>query len=250
MLMRRVYSATFWAFLLASSAAAFPVAVVIWAVTLPFDRRRVLLHRYTCAWASLYTWLNPLWPVVVTGRERIRPDGTYVLVANHLSLLDILVMFRLFRHFKWVSKVENFRVPFIGWNMRLNGYIPLRRGDRSSAQTMMAACERALRTGSSIMMFPEGTRSRTGELQPFKTGAFELALRTGVPVVPVVVAGTHDALPKRGFVLRGRHPITLSVLDPVPPERFVGMDARRLADEVHALIAGHLAAGGQPPQAA
>ncbi len=114
-----------------SSVAMFPVALLCWALTLPFDRRKVILHRLTCFWASLYTWLNPAWPVKVVGREKIDPNETYVMVANHQSLLDIFVLFRLFTHFKWVSKIENFRIPFIGWNMYLNGYIQLKRGGRA-----------------------------------------------------------------------------------------------------------------------
>src|SRR5213594_635414 len=157
-MLRRAFSLVFWVFLVASSIVLFPVALLIWAVTAPFDRPRALLHRFTCFWASLYTWLNPAWRVRVEGRERIRPDAAYVMVANHQSLLDILVLFRLFVHFKWVSKIENIRVPFIGWNMALNRYIKLRRGDKSSAQQMMRACKRALADGNSIMMFPEGTR--------------------------------------------------------------------------------------------
>ena len=100
-------------------------------MTVLFDRRLVLLHRFTCFWASLYTWLNPAWRVRIEGREKIRPRTAYVMVANHQSLLDILVLFRLFTHFKWVSKIENFRVPCVGWNMSLNRYIKLRRGDRA-----------------------------------------------------------------------------------------------------------------------
>src|SRR5256712_5695173 len=189
-MLRRALSLVFWLFLVASSIVLFPVAVLIWAVTAPFDRRRALLHRFTCFWASLYTWLNPAWRVRVEGRDRIRPDATYVIVANHQSLLDILVLFRLFVHFKWVSKIENFRVPFIGWNMWLNRYIKLRRGSRESVAHMMRACERTLARGSSIVMFPEGTRSRDGRLQPFKPGAFTIAQRTGVPILPIVVEGT------------------------------------------------------------
>src|SRR3989454_1863322 len=158
-MLRRALSLVFWLFLAASSIALFPVAVVIWAVTAPFDRRRTLLHQFTCFWASLYTWLNPAWRVRVEGREKIRPHVAYVMVANHQSLLDILVLFRLFVHFKWVSKVENFRIPCIGWNMTLNRYIKLRRGDKTSVQQMMRECERTLAQGNSIMMFPEGTRS-------------------------------------------------------------------------------------------
>jgi 1-acyl-sn-glycerol-3-phosphate acyltransferase len=238
--LQRLYSTAFWGFLLVSSALLFPVALVVWAVTAPFDRRRVALHRFTCFWASLYTWVNPLWPVTVEGRERIEDNETYVLVANHLSFLDILVLFRLFRHFKWVSKAENFHVPFIGWNMRLNGYIPLRRGDKASIRKMMAACEKTLRSGSSIMMFPEGTRSKTGELRAFKPGAFELAIRTQTPVLPITIEGTHHALPKRGFVLQGRHPIRITVLDPIPPERFEQMSTAELTKSVREIFVQRL----------
>lgn len=238
-MLRQLYSTLFWGFLLTSSALLFPVAILIWLVTAPFDPRRRILHRFTCWWASSYTWLNPLWPVTVHGRERIDDDQAYVMVANHLSFLDILVLFRLFRHFKWVSKISNFRVPFIGWNMRLNGYIPLRRGDGASVERMMTACVRTLERGSSIMMFPEGTRSRSGELQPFKPGAFDLAISTGRPVLPIVIEGTADALPKRGFVLRGRHEISVTVLDPIPspPDG----DPQVFADEVRGIFAEHLA---------
>jgi 1-acyl-sn-glycerol-3-phosphate acyltransferase len=237
---RRLYSTAFWAFLAGSSIALFPVALVLWAVTSPFDRRKLLLHQFTNLWASLYTWVNPLWPVTVEGREKIRRGETYVMVANHLSLLDILVMHRLLRHFKWVSKIENFRIPFIGWNMRLNRYIELRRGDRESVVRMMADCERTLRAGSSILMFPEGTRSRDGGLQAFKTGAFELALRTQTPILPIVIEGTRNALPKRGFVLQGHHPIRVRVLDPIPAESFAQMSAKELAEQTRALYAEQL----------
>lgn len=230
----RVLSLGFWAFVVVSSVLLFPGAVLLWALTAPFGRRRVLLHLYTCFWGSLYTWLNPLWPVQVRGREHVERSATYVMVANHLSLLDILVLFRLFRHFTWVSKAENFRVPLIGWNMRLNAYIPLRRGDRESVKAMLARAEADLRDDISVMIFPEGTRSWDGRLKPFKDGAFELAVRTGLPVLPIVVGGTGDALPARGFVLQGRHPITLTVLPPIPPS---GQDAAELRDRTHAAIA-------------
>jgi 1-acyl-sn-glycerol-3-phosphate acyltransferase len=245
--LRRLLSALFWVFLTASSIAMFPVAVLVWTLTAPFDRRLVVLHRFTCFWGSLYTWLNPAWRVSIEGRERIRRDVAYVMVANHQSLLDILVLFRLFTHFKWVSKIENFRVPCIGWNMRLNRYIPLRRGDRGSVAQMMAACEQTLRAGNSIMMFPEGTRSRDGRLQPFKPGAFILAQRTGAPLLPIVVEGTAEALPKRGFVLMGRHAIRIRVLDAIPTERFADAPPEHLADAVRARFLAEL--GELPPAA-
>ena len=247
MLARRLGSLLFWAFLTLSSIALFPVAVLIWAVTAPFDERRVLLHRFTCFWASLYTWTNPVWRVRVEGRERIRPEATYVMVANHQSLLDILVLFRLFAHFKWVSKAENFRVPCIGWNMALNRYIRLRRGDPQSIGEMMSACARALDEGNSIMMFPEGTRSPDGRLRAFKHGAFTLALGSGCPLLPIVVDGTANALPKRGFLLRGRHPISVRVLDEIPHERVRGRPVAEVVDEVWRVFAHELGAAAPEP---
>jgi 1-acyl-sn-glycerol-3-phosphate acyltransferase len=237
---RRLGSLLFWSFLATSSILLFPLAVLIWALTAPFDRRRVWLHRFTCFWASLYTWTNPVWRVRVEGRERIRRDATYVMVANHQSLLDILVLFRLFVHFKWVSKIENFRIPFIGWNMRLNRYIQLVRGDKQSIGAMMSACSRALDEGNSIMMFPEGTRSPDGRLRAFKHGAFTLAQGSGCAILPIVLDGTADALPKRGFVLQGRHAIRVRVLEEIPHEKIRDRPVEAVAEEVWRIFAGEL----------
>ncbi len=243
MLLQRLGSGLFWLFIVVSSIVLFPIAVVIWLSTVAFDRRLVVLHQFTCWWASLYSWLNPVWPVRIEGRERIDRRTAYVMVANHQSLLDILVLFRLFVHYKWVSKIENFRVPCIGWNMSLNRYIKLRRGDRDSVAQMMAACERTLGEGSSIMMFPEGTRSRDGRLQAFKPGAFTLALRSRKPILPIVVQGTAAALPKRGFVLRGHHAITIRVLDAIPYRTFADWSVDRLSDYVRDVISQELDGG-------
>jgi 1-acyl-sn-glycerol-3-phosphate acyltransferase len=239
-MLRAAGSALFWIFMTLSSVAMFPVALLCWALTLPFDRRKVILHRLTCFWASLYTWLNPAWPVVVVGREKIDRDETYVMVANHQSLLDILVLFRLFRHFKWVSKIENFRIPCIGWNMRLNDYIQLKRGDRSSVAVMLRTCRENLAAGNSIMMFPEGTRSPTGKLRGFKPGAFNLAKDAKRPLLPIVVHGTASALPKRGAILRGRHRILIEVLDPIPYPDFAEEEAEDFMLRVRELIGDHL----------
>ncbi len=238
--MRQVGSVIFWLWVVLSSIPLFIIAVVLWAVTAPFDKRRRALHLFTCFWASLYTWTNPIWRVSITGRENIDPDKTYVMVANHLSLLDILVLFRLFRQFKWVSKAEIFKVPAVGWNMSLNRYIPLKRGDKASIKEMMNACDRTIRGGSSIMMFPEGTRSKTGELRDFKAGAFDLARSTDSPIIPMVIHGTHDALPKSGFVLQGRHAISVTVLPEVPVDVVESMSTAELTAYVRTLIADEI----------
>ena len=242
MLGLHLLSLAFWAFLVLSSVALFPVALLVWAVTAPFDRRLVVLHRFTCFWASLYTWLNPAWPVTIEGRENIRPDVAYVMVSNHQSLVDILVLFRLFRHFKWVSKIENFRVPLIGWNMRLNRYIALVRGSRESVVRMMAECEATLANGSSVMIFPEGTRSLDGRMRAFKTGAFELALNTGAPILPIALDGTARALPKRGYLLQGQHPIHVRVLPALATESYAGETVDSLCERVRGIIARELPA--------
>jgi 1-acyl-sn-glycerol-3-phosphate acyltransferase len=241
-LLARIYSAFFWLFIVVSSILMFPVALLIWAATVLFDKRLVLLHQFTCFWASLYTWLNPVWRVTIEGRDKIRRGVAYVMVANHQSLLDILVLFRLFSHFKWVSKIENFRVPCIGWNMSLNRYIKLRRGDKQSVDEMMTACEYTLGDGNSIMMFPEGTRSMDGKLKAFKHGAFTLAQRGKVPLLPIVIQGTAAALPKRGFVLRGRHQIRVRILDEIGYDSFADMPVEGLMLRVRGIIAAELEA--------
>jgi 1-acyl-sn-glycerol-3-phosphate acyltransferase len=240
-------SVVFWAFLTTTSILLFPIAVLIWACTAPFDPRKRLLHQFTCFWASLYTWFNPAWPVTIEGREKIDPDTAYVIVANHQSLLDILVFFRLFNHYKWVSKIENFRLPFVGWNMRLNDYIELKRGDKASIVQMLRKCRQALAAGNSIMMFPEGTRSPDGRLRRFKHGAFELAKDSRAPILPIVLSGTSNALPKRGFVLRGRHPIRVRILEEIPYESFAGDSVEELTSRVRGVIAAELEKESPPP---
>jgi 1-acyl-sn-glycerol-3-phosphate acyltransferase len=239
--MRLVLSLVYWGLFALSAIAIFPIALLVWLATRPFDRRGVALHAFTSGWAALYTVLNPAWRVHVSGRERFRPDQTYVVVANHQSLLDILVLFRLFRHFRWVSKIENFRIPIVGWVMRMNRYVELERGKAESVRRMLRACEQALAEGNSLLIFPEGTRSESGALRPFKTGAFELARNARCPILPVVIDGTSKALPKHGIVLQGRHSIRVEVLDEIAPESFEGLNSSQLAEKVREQIAKALA---------
>ncbi|WP_434415264.1 lysophospholipid acyltransferase family protein [Nannocystis pusilla] len=224
----------------------FAGALVITAVTAPFDRRRALLHRYTCLWGGHYALLMPGWDVRVRGREHIAPGGVYVLCSNHQSHVDTLVLFTLFRHFKWVAKTSVFRVPFIGWNMTLNRYVGLRRGDAASIAAMLRTCRENLDAGSSVFMFPEGTRSRDGRIHGFKHGAFSLAVEAGVPIVPIVIDGTSAALPKSSWRIgldRARLPITVQVLPPVAlADLGPGADAADLRAEVRARMLAGLAA--------
>jgi 1-acyl-sn-glycerol-3-phosphate acyltransferase len=234
-----VFSVLFWAFIVLTCPVFFAGALLVWLVTLPFDRRRVALHLYSSAWASFYVYICPLWRLRVLHRDRLPWHGPAVLVANHASLIDILVLFALFRPFKYVSKQEIFKVPVLGWNMRLNGYVPLVRGSGASVRRMMELCDRHLETGSPLMIFPEGTRTSDGSLQKFKNGAFDLAVRHGVPVYPIVVHGTRQALPREGFVLREHIRARVEVLPPLHPADYPDVDALR--DATRDAIAAGLA---------
>jgi len=215
----------------------FILALVIWALTVLFDRRLVVLHMFTSFWACLYLWTMPAWSVKAFGRGKIRRQASYVVVSNHQSQLDILVAFHLFFPFKWVSKAEVFRLPFIGWNMALNRYIRLRRGDKESIRKMMEACEKALAKGCSVYFFPEGTRSRTGRLKPFKPGAFILAHQMKRPILAVAINGTRHALPKYSLNFHGRHTIRVEVLEEIPYEAFARLSIDETAEMVRQKIA-------------
>lgn len=225
----------FIVFVFASSAVFFfPVALLIFLTTVWFDPNLRWLHQFTCFWASLYIWLFPPWRVSVDGKQNIDPKGTYIIVSNHQSLVDILAAFTLFTHFKWVSKAELFHIPLIGWNMRLNRYVKLRRGHKDSIRKMYKSCEEHLTTGSSVYLFPEGTRSETGKLKPFKEGAFVLAKRLNLPVLPIVINGSKNALPKKSLNFHGGSDVHLEVLAPVSPDGFE--DSGKMSDEVRELI--------------
>ena len=147
-----LFSIVFWLFLILSSTGFFLMALLVRIFTFPFDRRLWLQHRLSCLWGSVYLWINPFWPMSVSGREKIDHSRVYVAVSNHQSMLDILVIHSLFFHFKWVSKKENLYIPFVGWNMVLNRYVLLDRASRKSFIKMMRDCSRYLRQGSSIMI--------------------------------------------------------------------------------------------------
>lgn len=236
----RIISIFFLVFIAITSIFLFAVALLIWATTSPFDKRKKILHMYTCFWASIYTWLMPAWSIKVTGREKINKDRTYMVISNHQSQLDILVAFRLFFHFKWVSKAEVFKLPLIGWNMVLNRYIKINRGDRESASRMMIDCEKTLASGSSLYFFPEGTRSKTGIMRDFKLGAFTLAHKMKIPILPIVINGTRKALPKYSLNFHGSYDIAIKVLDEIPYEKFKNLSIQKTAEMAKNVLARHI----------
>ncbi len=229
-----------WVVFMLTCFTVFPVAVIICFVTYPFDRNLRVMHIVSCFWASTLSWLNPLWKVKITGRNKIKSSKPQVIISNHQSMTDILVLYRLFKHFKWVSKAEIFKFPFVGWNMSLNRYVAVERGKFAGHIKMMSQCEKHLKKGSSLMIFPEGTRSKTGEINMFKEGAFHLALNAKVPIVPIVIDGTLDSYPRKGLIFDRHSNIIVRILDPIPYESFEGMSVKETAKMVREIMVKEL----------
>ncbi|MDY0132142.1 MAG: lysophospholipid acyltransferase family protein [Desulforegulaceae bacterium] len=230
-----------------SSIFFFTGALILRIVTRLFDPKLRILHLYTCFWASVYIWMMKCWKYEVRGKTNIKRNKTYVIVSNHQSQLDILLAFTSFFHFKWVSKIEIFNFPLVGWNMRLNNYIQLKRGDKKSIEEMMEVAEKTLKSGSSVFFFPEGTRSETGVLRPFKPGAFILAKKLKLPILPITINGTINALPKYSIDYHGVHHMVMEILEPIEYEVFKDMEVDELSEYVRQIIAkrvtAHLAGG-------
>jgi 1-acyl-sn-glycerol-3-phosphate acyltransferase len=187
------------------TALMYFAALPVFLVTAPFDRRRRFGHWYAQMWGRGILKLNNRWSVEVRGQERIPKNRPLVVVANHQGMGDIMMAFCLNLHFKWISKRANFLVPFMGWFMFHAGYIPLVRGRKDSIEKCMAKARWWLDQGVSVLFFPEGTRSRDGNVKEFKRGAFKLALDAGCDILPVGIAGTIDALPKGTWKFSDEH---------------------------------------------
>ena len=214
--------------------AALPVQAALLGVTLPFDRNRVVAGRFLRIVAVLLTKTFPPWRLSVEGS--FPGKGPYVVVANHQSMLDILLLSHLPREMKWVAKEELFKTPWVGWMLRMTGDIPVRRGDAESGGEALEKAKAYLARGMSVMMFPEGTRSTRGTMLPFKSGAFRLAIEAGVPVLPVAVSGTAHGMPKGGPWVRPCR-ATARILEPVAVDGLRPEDTARLRDQVRERIA-------------
>ena len=179
--------------------AGFLMQLVLWLITLPFDRRRLITGRFFRLMGVAAARLTPFWRFGVYGDVPRRIEGRTVFVSNHESQADPFLISFLPWEMKWLGKASLFRIPVVGWMMWMAGDIPVRRGDSDSAKEAMAACARWLECGVPVMLFPEGTRSTSGELLPFKDGAFRLAIDTGADLLPLAVSGTRSALPKHSW---------------------------------------------------
>ncbi|HTY40700.1 MAG TPA: lysophospholipid acyltransferase family protein [Thermoanaerobaculia bacterium] len=180
--------------------------------------------------------LNPFWDFRVI--DTVHPDARrpYLFVSNHRSMADIWLLSMLPWEMKFLSKEAVFHIWVLGWEMKLAGDIPLERGDKASARRAMMEMRQRLVDKSSMVVFPEGTRSADGRLGRFREGTFRLAIDLGVDIVPLAISGTETALPKHSLVFQ-RTTATVEVLPPVSVAGLAAADAPALAERVRGEIA-------------
>ncbi len=184
---------------------------------------------------------TPLWRFSVEGEKPAGIDReSFVVVSNHQSTADPFLLSWLPWDMRWVAKQELFRQPVTGWLISLGGDIPQRRGERESVVEMFDECKKTLAAGVSVMLFPEGTRSPDGKLQAFKDGAFQLAIESQRPILPVALTGTHACRPK-GSLWFGKAKAVARVLEPVPTQGLTLADLPKLKEQVRERIAAELA---------
>ncbi len=217
-----------------------PLISLAWLLVLPFDRNRKVMHRMMISLSLILAYLMPVWRIDIKGREKAVRGQTCVIISNHQSILDIIFINCLRLQFKWVSKIENMKVPVVGWYLRMADYITVDRGNKESKEEMLEDCLVTLRKGISVMMFPEGTRSVDGEIGFFRRGAFQLAISAGLPVLPVVIDGTGGILPKHGLIFSTGHRVRIRVFDPVMPASFGTSDPDVLSLKFHNFMADAL----------
>ena len=227
-----------WQWLVIGGAIALwlPLMALVRLVTLPFDPDAYWTGYLFRKIGNVSFALSPLWSAKVTGTMPANPRHPYVVVSNHESFVDILLISHLPWEMKWLSKVELFNIPVLGWLLRLAKDIPVKRGKASSAVEALQRCRDKLEHRMSVMIFPEGTRSETEEMLSFKDGAFRLAIESQVPILPLVVTGSRTALRKHSWRF-GRSRAEVRVLEPVSTEGLRKTDVPMLRDKVFALIA-------------
>lgn len=197
-----------------------------------FDRDGRVQHWFARTWSRMIL-ATVFSPVEVIGGENI-PAEPAVYAANHSSAMDIpLVYITLPMQFRIMAKVELFRYPFMGWHLSRSGQIPIDEKEMNLAGVKKAI--KTLKSGMSLMVFPEGGRTPDGEIKTFMSGAFYMAIKAGVPVVPMAIVGAYEALPMNTFVI---HPgrLQLVIGKPIPTTGYSARDMDTLTEKVKAAI--------------
>lgn len=217
--------------------------VPILAVRRLFDRDPV--HYRTGALfrglGRVLTRLNPSWKLSIGGEKVADPRHPYVFVSNHQSLADIPILCNFPWEMKWMAKKELFRTPVLGWLLRLAGDIAVDRGSARSGARALLKAQQYLRQKCSVMIFPEGTRTKDGRVQGFADGAFMLAIRAGVPILPVVIEGTFAAIKKASWRFGSPSTVTIRVLPPIETTSLSMSEVCLLRDKVRDAIINEIA---------
>ena len=207
---------------------------------MPFDKGRYATGYTFRRLCVLHQWLNPLWKFHTSGELPKNKRNPYVMVSNHESFVDMLLISHLKIEMKWLSKEAILKNPLVGWMMKMSGDVSLVRGDPSSGAAALKVCETWLDRKMSVMIFPEGTRSLDGEIRAFKDGAFRLAITTGTPILPMAVHGTRSALRKHDWRM-GNTKAEVRVLEPISTEGMTEEDIPVLRERVRDLIVAEVA---------
>jgi len=233
--LRTIGSAWAWIAIAVVVVAWFPTILLVWAVTAPFDPGRYAVGWWYRRMGVAMAKVNPFWHFSARGVRIEDPRRPYVVVSNHESFADIMLISHVGWEMKWMSKIEIMRIPFAGWGMWFAGDIAFRRETARGVLEAFRGAQRVLKNRVSVMIFPEGTRSATGAMLPFKDGAFKLAIDGGYPVLPLAVAGTGAALPKHDWRFHRTRAI-VEVLPPVETAGMTGKDLPELKERVRASI--------------
>jgi 1-acyl-sn-glycerol-3-phosphate acyltransferase len=200
---------------------------------------------------AMMVHVNPAWKVHITGETIDDPRRPYVVVGNHLSMADIPAISLLPWDMKWVAKAELFKVPLVGWMMRIAGDIPVDRSSKRSRAQVLFTAKDYLDMRCSVMFFPEGTRSVSGRMLEFNDGPFRLAIKAGIPILPLVIDGSQNALPKNTWRFGTADHIHIHVLPVVDVEGLTAADTQELRARVRRQILEQVAAWrGVPPEEA
>jgi 1-acyl-sn-glycerol-3-phosphate acyltransferase len=233
MLLNIIYTIIWGAIFIVLAPVHVLLSAVVLVVTLPFDKQRRSQCYYSRFIMRCIIFTSPFMRITIKGLENVDKNKTYIVVSNHQSMLDILFMYYVPLCFKWVSKIETYRIPLVGLLLWMHNDVTIRRGDAFSTRQMLRECSIWLKAGMSVVMFPEGTRSKTGKVDVFKEGAFLLAKRNRIPILPVIVDGTRAFSNSNKYhILNARQKIQLTILPPVSVEEMEDISIRDLTSSV------------------
>jgi 1-acyl-sn-glycerol-3-phosphate acyltransferase len=203
-------------------------------------KRADCVHSVACWWGrTILAWMPP-WKISITGQHHIPTQGSFVLVSNHESLTDIFIIYQLNRSFRWIAKHTVFRLPILGPAMGWARYVPVRRHDPASRKKSMDLSFEHLKEGTPMVFFPEGTRAaHSGHLAPFKSGAFRLAQKAGVPVVPLCMKGS-GLLIAKGSLVPQKADVDVTILPPqfIRPEETPQEFSLRIREQMRQVLEG------------